>query len=98
MSMRTKYKLGDRVIFTDEQGFENYGVIQGIAITHDLNGMLVTYRYNKMCFSDDQVVGRVVIQKPRKSRGQKKVDELKKMARNDSGMAAFLVSASESAA
>lgn len=80
MSMRTKYKLGQRVLFTDEDGIEQLATITGITTSIFSDGTKTVYNFNNVFFNEGQIVGLVSVYKPR-SRAKKKIEELKNMNR-----------------
>lgn len=63
--MKPKYKLGERVLFTDMDGLENLATITRVVIEETSNGMSIAYESNDMGFSDSDILGRVTIQTPR---------------------------------
>jgi hypothetical protein len=63
--MKNRYKLGDRILFLTEDGIEHLATVTSVSTCLDSTGTLVIYQSNKIRFEESQVLGRVMIQKPR---------------------------------
>lgn len=72
MTVRTKYKLGERVLFTNDEGFETLATVTSISTEYTTNGVTTIYRSNHVQFSENQIIGKVTVTKPGKPRGRKK--------------------------